>query len=138
MTRYLAKRLLAAIPVMVVVATAVFLLLFLTPGDPAAVILGPDARPEQVHDLRVQLGLERPVHEQLLSWYARLLQGDLGKSIFLNRPVTQAIAERAEPTLLLTTLASLVAISIGFPLGILSAVKRGRWIDSLAMVGAIG
>jgi peptide/nickel transport system permease protein len=136
--RYIIRRLLAAIPVMVVVATAVFLLLFLTPGDPAAVILGADARPEQVAELRTRLGLDRPVHEQLFSWYARLLQGDLGQSIFLSRPVTQAIAERAEPTLLLTALASLVAVSIGLPFGILSALRRGQWIDTGSMVVAIG
>ena len=105
MGRYIVRRLLAAIPVMLVVATSVFLLLFLTPGDPAAVILGPDASPAQVAELRTQLGLDRPVHEQLLSWYTRLAHGDLGQSIFLSRPVTQAIAERAEPTLLLTSLA---------------------------------
>ena len=138
MSRYILRRLLAAIPVMVVVATTVFLLLFLTPGDPARVILGPEATEEQVTQLRGQLGLDRPAHEQLLSWYGRLIQGDLGHSLFLNRPVTQAIAERAEPTLLLTALASIVAIGLGLPLGILSAVRRGRWVDTLAMLVAIG
>ena len=123
---------------MLVVATSVFLLLFLTPGDPAAVILGPEARPEQIKELRERLGLDRPVHEQLISWYGRLLRGDLGQSLFLNRPVTQAIAERAEPTLLLTALASLVAISIGLPLGIFSALRRGQWLDTGAMLVAIG
>jgi peptide/nickel transport system permease protein len=136
--RYIIRRLLAAIPVMLVVATSVFLLLFLTPGDPAAVILGPDASPAQVAELRTRLGLDRPVHEQLLSWYTRLAHGDLGQSIFLSRPVTQAIAERAEPTLLLTSLASLVAISIGLPFGILSALRRGQWVDTGSMLIAIG
>jgi peptide/nickel transport system permease protein len=136
--RYIIRRLLAAIPVMLVVATSVFLLLFLTPGDPAAVILGPDASPAQVAELRTRLGLDRPLHEQLLSWYARLAHGDLGQSIFLSRPVTQAIAERAEPTLLLTSLASLVAISIGLPFGVLSALRRGQWVDTGSMLIAIG
>jgi peptide/nickel transport system permease protein len=136
--RYIVRRLLAAIPVMLVVATSVFLLLFLTPGDPAAVILGPDASPAQVAELRTRLGLDRPVHEQLLSWYTRLAHGDLGQSIFLSRPVTQAIAERAEPTLLLTSLASLVAISIGLPFGVLSALRRGQWVDTGSMLIAIG
>src|SRR5918994_575882 len=113
MTRYLVRRVLAAIPVMVLVATAVFLLLFLTPGDPAAVILGPDAQPAQIEELRERLGLNRPWYVQLFSWYGRLLQGDLGQSLFLSRPVTQAIAERAEPTILLTGLALLVALSVG-------------------------
>ena len=138
MGRYIVRRLLAAIPVMLVVATSVFLLLFLTPGDPAAVILGPDASPAQVAELRTRLGLDRPVHEQLLSWYTRLAHGDLGQSIFLSRPVTQAIAERAEPTLLLTSLASLVAISIGLPFGVLSALRRGQWVDTGSMLIAIG
>jgi peptide/nickel transport system permease protein len=132
------RRLLAAIPVMAVVATAVFLLLFLTPGDPAAVILGPDATPERVTELRERLGLNRPFYEQLFDWYGRLLRGDLGQSLFLGRPVLQAIEERAEPTLLLTFLASLVAIGIGLPLGILSALRRGRWQDATAMLVAIG
>ena len=138
MSRYLLRPLLAAIPVMVMVATAVFLLLFLTPGDPASVILGPDAQPQQIADLRARLGLEDPLHVQLLRWYTRLLQGDLGQSLFLNRPVTQAIAERAEPTLLLTLLSALVAILTGVPLGIVSALKRGQWLDSGAMFFAIG
>jgi peptide/nickel transport system permease protein len=130
--------LLAAIPVMVIVATGVFLLLFLTPGDPAAVILGPDASTEQVEDLRERLGLNDPIYVQLLRWYGRLLQGDLGQSLFLNRPVTQAIVERAEPTLLLTGLALLVSMAVGLPLGILSALRRGQWIDTGSMFVAIG
>ncbi|MFN8523230.1 MAG: ABC transporter permease [Chloroflexota bacterium] len=138
MARYLIRRLLAAIPVMLIVATAVFLLLFLTPGDPAAVILGPDARPEQVKELRQRLGLEDPVYVQLFRWFGRLAQGDLGQSLFLNQPVSTAISQRAEPTIVLTSLALLVALSIGMPLGIISALRRGRWQDSGAMLIAIG
>ena len=138
MYRYLIRRVLAAIPVMVLVATGVFLLLFLTPGDPAFVILGPDASPQQVEELRERLGLNQPWYVQLFRWYGRLLQGDLGQSLFLNRPVTQAIAERAEPTLILTLLATLVAISIGLIFGVLSALRRGRWLDTGTMLLAIG
>jgi len=138
MASYLVRRVLAAIPVMLLVATAVFLLLFLTPGDPAAVILGPDATPEQIADLRSRLGLDAPLQVQIYRWFSRLIQGDLGQSIFLARPVTQAIAERAEPTLMLTTLASLVAILIGLPTGVVSALRRGRWLDTGAMFLAIG
>jgi peptide/nickel transport system permease protein len=137
-TRYLARRLLAAIPVMVMVATAVFLLLFLTPGDPAAVILGADARPEQVAELRARLGLDQPVYIQLGNWYLRLLRGDLGQSIFENRPVIEAVISRAEPTLLLTSLATLVAVTLGLTLGLLAALRHGRWQDTGAMVVAIG
>jgi peptide/nickel transport system permease protein len=138
MTRYLARRVLATIPVMVMVATAVFLLLFLTPGDPAAVILGPDAKAEQVTELRARLGLDQPVHVQLVNWYLRLLRGDLGRSIFENRPVTEAIMSRAEPTLLLTTLATLVAVTLGLSMGLLAALRHGRWQDNGAMLVAIG
>src|SRR5215210_1352470 len=138
MSRYLIRRLLAAIPVMLIVSASVFLLLFLTPGDPAAVILGPDATIQQITELRARLGLDQPWYVQLVNWYGRLARGDLGQSLFLNRPVTQAIAERAEPTLLLTLLALLVSISVGLPLGILSALRRGQWIDAGAMFVAIG
>src|SRR5919202_4401063 len=122
---------------MLMVATAVFLLLFLTPGDPAAVILGPDAKAEQVAELRARLGLDQPFYVQLGSWYLRLLQGDLGRSIFENRPVTEAILSRAEPTLLLTTLATLVAVTLGLGMGLLAALRRGRWQDTGAMFVAI-
>jgi peptide/nickel transport system permease protein len=138
MTHYLARRVLAVIPVMVMVATAVFLLLFLTPGDPAAVILGPDATAERVAELRARLGLDEPVYVQLGNWYLRLLRGDLGQSIFENRPVTEAIMSRAEPTLLLTTLATLVSVSLGLTLGLLAALRHGRWQDNGAMLVAIG
>jgi peptide/nickel transport system permease protein len=135
---YLIRRVLAAIPVMLLVATAVFLLLFLTPGDPAAVILGPDAKPDQVADLRARLGLDQPVYLQLGNWYLRLLRGDLGRSIFENRPVTEAIVSRAEPTLLLTFLATMVAITLGLSMGIVAALRPGRWQDTGAMLVAIG
>ena len=138
MTQYLVRRVLAVIPVMVMVATAVFLLLFLTPGDPAAVILGPDAKAEQVAELRARLGLDEPVYVQLANWYLRLMRGDLGRSIFENRPVTEAIMSRAEPTLLLTTLATLVAVTLGLTMGLLAALQRGRWQDTGAMLVAIG
>jgi peptide/nickel transport system permease protein len=137
-TRYLARRVLAVIPVMAMVATAVFLLLFLTPGDPAAVILGPDAKAEQVAELRARLGLDQPVYVQLGNWYLRLLRGDLGRSIFENRPVTEAIMSRAEPTLLLTSLATLVAVTLGLTMGLVAALRHGRWQDNGAMLVAIG
>jgi peptide/nickel transport system permease protein len=119
---------------MLLVSTSVFLLLFLTPGDPVATILGGDARPERVQEVRTRLGLDQPAPLQLVSWYGRLLQGDLGTSLFLNQPVTQAIIQRAEPTLLLTLLSTLLAISIGMPLGIAAATRQGTWADFTAMV----
>src|ERR1044071_5686283 len=115
MFAYLVRRLLAVIPVMAVVVTVVFLLIHLIPGDPASAMLGPDATPEQIQATRIQLGVDRPLGEQLLRFYARVLQGDLGRSYFLDRPVTQALWERAEPTLLLTFTSLLVAVLIGVP-----------------------
>ena len=132
MFRYVIRRVLAAIPVMLIVSTTVFTLLYLTPGDPAGVILGPDATPERINELRERLGLNDPWHVQMLRWYGKLIQGDLGNSLSVNnRTVVQAIAERAEPTILLTMLALTVSLLIGVPTGIFSALGRGRWVDTL-------
>jgi len=138
MLAYITRRVLLAIPVMFVVATGVFLLLYLTPGDPVSVILGPDASPQQVSELQQRLGLDQPVPIQVARWFSRLLQGDLGQSIYLNRPVTQTILERAEPTLMLTLLATLFAILVGLPIGIVSATRAGSWADFGAMLLALG
>src|ERR687883_1524862 len=124
----------AAVPVMLLVSTGVFLLLFLTPGDPVATMLGSDAGPERVQELRTRLGLDEPVPLQLAHWYARLLQGDLGTSLFLNQPVTQAIAQRAEPTLLLTLLSTALAVTIGVPIGVIASARKGTWTDLVAML----
>jgi peptide/nickel transport system permease protein len=137
MTAYLARRLLAVIPVMIVVVTIVFLLIHLIPGDPVSVILGPDATPAQMQATREQLGLDRPLHEQLLKFYARILHGDLGHSYFLNRPVSQALWERAEPTALLTLSALLVAVVIGVPSGVVAGAYPGSAWDRLLMFGAL-
>ena len=116
----------------------VFTLLYLTPGDPAGVILGPDATPERINELRERLGLNDPWHVQLLRWYGNLLRGDLGNSLSVaNHTVVQAIAERAEPTILLTLFSLSVALLIGLPTGIISALGRGRWVDTLVMLIAI-
>ena len=128
MTAYLVRRLLAVIPVMAVVVTVVFLLIHLIPGDPVSVMLGPDATPAQIEGTRQALGLDRPLHEQLLLFYARVLRGDLGQSYFLDRPVTTALWERAEPTLVLTVCALLVAVVDRRALG-----HRGRRPPGLAV-----
>jgi peptide/nickel transport system permease protein len=136
-TAYLVRRLLALVPVLVVVATIVFLLIHLIPGDPVSVMLGPDATPTQIEATRQALGLDRPLWEQLVSFYGRVLRGDLGRSYFLDRPVTQALRERAEPTLVLTLSALLVAIAIGVPSGIIAgAYPRSIW-DRLLMTTAL-
>ncbi len=119
---------------MVLVATAVFLLLRLTPGDPTDILLGPEATPERAAELRRDLGLDQPLPVQWAFWFGHVLRGDLGDSIFLRRPVTQAIWERAEPTLMLTLLSLTIAVILGLSLGILSAVRQGSWADIGAML----
>jgi peptide/nickel transport system permease protein len=137
MTAYLVRRILAVIPVMIVVVTVVFLLIHLIPGDPVAVMLGPDATPDQIDGTRKALGLDRPLTEQLLLFYKRILRGDLGRSYFLDRPVTQALWERVEPTLVLMTTSLLVAVLIGVPSGIVAGANQGSWWDRLLMLGAL-
>ena len=136
---YLLRRVLAVVPVMLVVATVAFVLIHLAPGDPASVIAGPDAGAEEIARLRHQLGLDEPLPVQLYRWYARLLRGDLGDSIFLRRPVLQAIVERMEPTLLLTLAGTLVAVLIGVPAGVVSARYHNSAVDqgfmAVALVG---
>jgi peptide/nickel transport system permease protein len=134
---YLVRRLLAVIPVMAVVVTVVFLLIHLIPGDPVSVMLGPEASPAQIEATRRSLGLDRPIHEQLLGFYARVLRGDLGQSYFLDRPVTTAIIERAEPTLMLMACAMLVAVAIGVPSGVVAAAHRGSVWDRTLMLGSL-
>jgi len=131
---YIARRALQAIPVMVLVATAVFVLLRLTPGDPTEVLLGPEATPERAAELRRDLGLDKPIPVQWALWFSHVLRGDLGESIFLRRPVTQAIWERAEPTLMLTLLSLAVSVFLGLSLGVLAAVRQGSWADLAAML----
>ena len=137
MTAYLVRRVLALVPVLAVVVTVVFLLIHLIPGDPVSVMLGPDATPAQIQATRQALGLDRPLHEQLLKFYARILHADLGQSYFLDRPVTQALLERVEPTLVLTFSALLVAVVIGVPSGIVAAAYPGSLWDRLLMLGAL-
>jgi peptide/nickel transport system permease protein len=140
MIRYLGRRLLGMAAVLFIVAVLVFLITRLAPGDPAAIMLGDQATPEDVAQLRKVYGLDRPLPAQFLLWLREVAQGNLGQSIFLQRPVTQALWERAEPTCFLTLFALSIAMLIGIPCGIVSAVFRGRWIDQIftgvAMLGA--
>jgi peptide/nickel transport system permease protein len=137
MAAYFVRRLLALIPVMAVVVTIVFFIIHLIPGDPVGVMLGPDATPTQIEETRRALGLDRPLHEQLFKFYGRVLGGDLGHSYFLDRPVTTALLERAEPTIVLTLLSLLVAVAIGVPSGIIAAASPGSLWDRVLMLGAL-
>lgn len=134
---YVARRLTTLVPVALVVATVSFVLIHLAPGDPASLIAGPDATADDIARLRHHLGLDRPLGVQLVAWYGRLLRGDLGDSIFLRKPVVEAILDRAEPTLLLTGLASLIAMALGVPLGIVAARYRDSLADRACMVLAL-
>jgi peptide/nickel transport system permease protein len=136
-TTYLLRRLLALLPVMLVVVTVVFFLIHLIPGDPVAVILGPEANAEQIEAARRELGLDRPLPEQLVRFYTRLLRGDLGRSYFLDRPVTTALWERAEPTLVLMASALFVAVLIGVPSGIVAGAYPGSAWDRVLMTLAL-
>jgi peptide/nickel transport system permease protein len=117
------------VPVMLLVATGVFLLLHLTPGDPVGVMLGSDASEERRLEVRRQLGLDDPLPVQYVRWLGNVARGDLGRSLFLNKPVTAALLERVQPTVSLTILACLVAIGVGIPAGVVAARWRGSWID---------
>ncbi len=137
MQTYIVKRLLATIPVMVVVALFVFALLHLSPGDPAAVIAGDYASPADVEKIRQKLGLDKPIHVQLSIWLWNVVRGDLGTSIFSGLPVTKLIGQRLEPTLALTLATMLIAILIAVPMGVIAAWAAGTWIDRLIMVVAV-
>lgn len=129
MLAYITKRLLSLIPVLAVVTIAIFLIIHITPGDPAAAILGMEASQEEIQQLNQDLGLDRPLLEQYTSWVTNVFKGDLGDSIFMNQPVSQAIAEHIAPTLSLAILAQVIAIILAIPFGIMAAYKRGSIAD---------
>ena len=134
MLAYATRRILATIPVMLVVAFFVFSLLYLAPGDPAAIIAGDQATPADIERIRESLGLDRPYLVRFGDWLWHILHGDLGTSIFTNLPVTHMIAQRIEPTLSLMLLTIVFSIVIAIPLGVLAAWKHGTWIDRVVMV----
>ena len=136
MTTFVIRRLASVIPVLLLVAVFAFLLVHITPGDPASYMLGPLASEQQVHDLREVLGLNEPVYVQFKRWFIRVLHGDLGESIFMSIPVPLAIWQRLEPTLLLTLLAVLVEVLVGVSAGIVAATHRNTWIDQAIMTFA--
>ncbi len=138
MRAHVARRVLLLFPMMVAVATIVFLLVHLTPGDPAAVLAGEAASPQDVETMRKALGLDRPLPEQYWSFLTRLFTRlDMGESLFLKMPVTRAIVDRLEPTLLLTLLAAVFSVGLGIPLGIGAAVRHNQATDRLLMIVAL-
>ncbi len=137
MLAYAVRRILATIPVMLIVAFFVFSLLYLAPGDPAAIIAGDQATPADIDRIRASLGLDRPFLVRFGDWLWHILHGDLGTSIFTNLPVTHMIAQRLEPTLSLMVLTVVLSLIVAIPMGVLAAWKQGSWIDRLVMVLAV-
>ncbi len=133
MLGYLLRRVLATIPVMAFVGFFVFSLLYIAPGDPAAVIAGEQASPEDVEKIRQSLGLDRPFLVRFTEWSGHVLRGDLGISMFTGLPVTELIGQRVEPTLSLMIVTLILAIGIAVPIGVVAAWKAGTWIDRLIM-----
>jgi len=137
MVAYVVRRLFSTIVVMAVVAFVVFSLLYLTPGDPAAVIAGDIATDEDIQRIHARLGLDEPFLVQFGRWVWALLHGDLGTSIFTNLPVTTLIGQRVEPTVALTVCTLVVAIAVAVPLGVIAAAKAGTWIDRAVMAFSV-
>lgn len=137
MTRYIVRRLLLLIPVLIIVGIIVFSLMHLTPGDPVSVMLGREATVEQEEALRSQLGLDEPIHIQFIEWVSGVIRLDFGDSLFLGMPVTEALLERAQPTGLLTIYSMIIAILIALPAGIIAAVRPNSLVDRLLMVMSI-
>lgn len=137
MISYFLRRLLAAVPVMFFVALFVFLLLRLSPGDPAQMILGDQATPEQIAAIRAHLGLDEPLPLQFTQWLWHLLGGDFGTSLISNRPVLEMIGQRLEPTLALALTATALTVLIAVPLGVLAAWRHGKFIDRFVMVFSV-
>ncbi|WP_416414784.1 ABC transporter permease [Pantoea sp. App145] len=137
MAGYFIRRVLAAIPVMLVVALFVFLLLRLSPGDPAAIIACDMATPQQLAAIRANLGLDQPLYQQFFVWIGQLLHGDFSTSLMAHTPVLTMIGQRLEPTLSLALVAIILTILISVPLGVLAAWKHGSWIDNLVMSASV-
>lgn len=139
MKTYIAKRLLALIPTLVVVSIVIFSIIHMTPGDPAAAILGDQADAADIAALRESMGLNDPIPVQYLNWVAGVFRGDLGQSVFIDKPMTEILKEYMEPTFSLTIYAMILSTVIAIPLGVLAAKKRGTLADQgisfLSMIG---
>ena len=130
---YILRRILSTVPVLLFVAVVVFLMLRLTPGDPAAVIAGDNASPDDIIMIRKSLGLDQPIYMQFVHWVGGLLTGDFGQSFFFKKQVSELVADRIEPTLALAVTAMIIAVAIAIPLGIFAASRRGSMLDRAVM-----
>lgn len=130
---YILRRVLSTLPVLAIVAVLVFLMLRLTPSDPAAIIAGDYANPQQIELIRERLGLNEPILKQFIIWITGVLQGDFGESFFYKKQVAELIGERLEPTLSLSIVTILLVVLIAVPLGVIAAHNHGTWIDRFVM-----
>ena len=133
MGAYVLRRIAATLPVMLIVAVVVFLMLRLTPGDPAAVIAGDNGSPDDIAMIRNSLGLDQPIIVQFFHWLGGILTGDFGQSFFFKKKVAELVADRVEPTLALALATTIIAVIVAVPLGVLAAAKRGSIVDRLVM-----
>jgi len=134
---FVVRRLLATVPVLAMVAVFVFLMLRLTPGDPAAVIAGDNAMPDQVEAIRQKLGLDEPIVTQFFIWIGKALQGDFGESFFFKKTVAELIAQRIEPTVALAIVTLLLSVAIAVPLGVIAAYRQDSWVDRTVMAFSV-
>jgi peptide/nickel transport system permease protein len=137
MIRYLAKRLISLVPILLGVTMLVFLLVHMIPGDPAAAMLGTEAAPEAVAALRQEMGLDQPLHTQYLTWLGKMLRGDLGRSLHARAPVAELLVEKYAATAQLGLVATIISLAIAIPAGIVSAVRKNSLVDYLATVGSL-
>ena len=137
MGAYILRRIISLIPVLVLVGVTAFFLVHIIPGDPAAVMLGADATPQQIQELQEEMGLNRPLYVQFVVWMSKVIRGDLGESFFMGRSVTQALMERLPATISLAVVSLFIAILIGVPSGIVAAIKQNKIMDQAVMVMAL-
>ncbi|GHV12235.1 ABC transporter permease [Spirochaetia bacterium] len=137
MKKYILKRLLSAIPVLLIVSVVIFSIVYLIPGDPAAMILGENATPEDAAILRLRMGLDRGFIPRYLNWLGRMCHGDFGVSVAQSTPVSAMIADRLRPTLSLSLYSMIIALVIALPLGMLGARKKGTVLDHAVSVTAL-
>lgn len=137
MFHYILRRVLATVPVVIVVALVIFSLLYFAPGDPAFIIAGDRAGPAEIERVRQQLGLDQPYLVRFSGWFLDVMQGDLGRSVFSGTPVTELIAQRIGPTVSLVVVTIMMSVTVGIPLGVLAAWKSETWVDRSIMAFAV-
>ncbi|MCD8077435.1 MAG: ABC transporter permease, partial [Lachnospiraceae bacterium] len=134
MINYTIRRILSAIPTLLVVAVMIFFLIRCVPGSPALTMLGDDATVEEIAAMEEEMGLDQPVVVQFVKWIGNILKGDFGTSIYYEKPVLEVIFSRMQPTVILVIYAMIIGIVIGVSLGMLAAIYRNSWIDKVCMV----